>query len=551
MATERLIARVGADVSGFKSGMNSAVGIAKSTALRITAAFAGVMLTSALIGSKFEKTLTETATVAQAFGKDLEALEHKARELGRTTAFTATEAAKGMYDLASAGMNTKQIIDATEHSMKLAGATNSEMSQATSLVSSALKQFGLDASHAKRVVDTYAQAITKSKLTMDRLTEAMKYAGTTGAALGWEIEETTAAVAQFADLGLEGSMAGTNLRMAMMELTKQSGDMSDALSDMGLSFLDVNPEARTFGEILYTLGEKGMTAAQAIAIFGARAGLNMKQLSQAAFIGNSDFAGFVEQLKKAQEGIGRTAEMYNRMMDEFHGDWKIMMSALQDLSIEFFQQFEADGRIIFQRITQYLNEFSGWIRGHGPEIRTFFSGIREQILGIADRFKEWLNTNKELISQGIPNMIKKIGDGLGSIVTLYKSLPDEIIGPTGTGLVVRMLTGSTKIALYAAILHGLYNTIVKINEEGEKASQRIASEGTEVKIKRLEEVKAELEKAYRSKKFGRPEELNKSKYRWTPIDAISAQIDAVEKKINVFKDALSDPGEIFISTDKI
>ncbi len=338
MAREKLIVRVGSDLRGFRTGMKKATSIATSTAKKMVLAFAAVTTAAALIGSKFEQSLMETATVAQAFGKDLEALEKKARQLGETTAFTATQAAQGMYALASAGLDTVQVVNTIEHAMKLAGATSSDMSQATGLLAASMKQFGLGAEESKRIVDTYAAAITGSQLTMERLSEAMKFAGTTGSALGWTIEQTTAAVAQFANLGLEGSMAGTNLRMAMVQLTKQSGRMKKALMEMNLTFQDINPEAHSFGEILKTLGSRVMSVQQAVAIFGTRAALNMKKLAQAAAVGQSDFEGFVESLKDAQKGVGRASEMYARMMDTFRGQWTIMRLPVRKPTVPLLQE---------------------------------------------------------------------------------------------------------------------------------------------------------------------------------------------------------------------
>lgn len=365
---EKLVVRVGANTMGFDAGMKKMLGTATHIFKRISQAAAATIAATSFIGGRFEQTLTETATIAQAFGKDLDALEAKAREIGKTTAFTATQAAKGMYDLASAGLDTKQIIDATEHAMKLAGATGSEMSQATGLLAASLSQFSLKAEDSKRVTDTYAAAITSSQLTLERLTEAMKYAGTAGAGLGWTIEETTAAVAQFANLGLEGSQAGMNLRMAMISLMNQTSSVTEALDELGLKFKDINPETHSFGEILKTLGERSMSAQQAIDLFGARAGLNMNQLVNLAKEGKTDFSAFVNMLEKSQEGVGRTAEMYSRMMDTFLGQWKVLWSAIQELGLSIFDVYKNQGKAIFTWMAENITRFAKWIRDNRHSI---------------------------------------------------------------------------------------------------------------------------------------------------------------------------------------
>ncbi|MFH1526967.1 MAG: phage tail tape measure protein, partial [Bacteroidota bacterium] len=293
----------------------------------------------------------------------------------------------------------------------------------------------------KRITDTYAAAITSSQLTMERLTEAMKYAGTTGSALGWSIEETTAAVAQFADLGLEGSMAGTNVRMSMIQLTKATNKAQEALLEMGLTFEDINPETHTFGEIIETLGKQTLSTEHAIAIFGSRSGLNVKKLADSAAKGTSDFAGFVEMLKNSQEGVGRTSEMYNRMMDTFHGQWKIMTSALQDLNIEFFEQFKIVGKGIFQEITKVFNTASQSIADNSIQWQTAFKSVAvtfvssvklmiEAIGGLVlawDSFMIGINKGREIFAtamSGYSELFKKAR--IGMLDQQVRSLNDAI-----------------------------------------------------------------------------------------------------------------------------
>jgi len=430
MTVEKLIARVGLDDSGFQAGMGKVISGAKKAALAIT----GLATAAAIIGAKFEFELTKTATVAQAFGKDLEALEKKARKLGATTAFTATQAATGMYDLASAGMDTNQILAATEHAMKLAGATGSEMSQATGVLASSLKQFGLEAEESKRVVDTYAQAITKSQLTMERLTEAMKYAGTAGSALGWDIEETTAAVAQFANLGLEGSMAGTNLRMAMISLSRQTSQVTSVLAELGLTYKDVNPETHSFGELLTTIGKRSISGAQAVQLFGSRAGLNMKRLAEAAAQGRLQFDSFVQSLRDAQMGAGRASEMYDRLMNTFKGKWKIMLSAAEDMFITLFDTMKDEGKDMFETLAGYFNNMSEWIKDNEKSFKEFWANVRTGIEAVVATTAILVKTLAALtgaIATAVVGNVKKTNDALEDLHGAYLESEKDLYSTPG------------------------------------------------------------------------------------------------------------------------
>ena len=464
---EELKVRIGGDIKGFKSAMSSVVSSATSTAKKLSLAFAGTVIAVSLIGEKFHQALIETATVAQAYGKDLEDLEHKARELGKTTAFTAAQAAAGMYDLASAGLKTAEIITSVEHAMKLAGATNSTMTEATGLLAATMKQFGMEASESRRITDTYSAAITNSQLTMGRLIEAMKFAGTTGSSLGWTIEQTTAAVAQFANLGLEGGMAGTNLRMAMMSLAKQTPAATKALREMNLTFQDVNPEAHDFGEILETLGRKGMNVKQAMDIFTARAALNMKQLSMQAAEGKLEYVKLVDLLRNSQ---GTTALMYDRMMSTFGGQWKVLFSAIQELSITTFGLYQEEGQKMFTYLSRRVVEFSDYIGTLRPLFKSVFESMRQEVERLGGVIQEWWKDNGEDIKKRIPelfndfvkgakevyhttvNMVKKLGSFKESLENIW-----DIINQNPAilefGLIGLAIGGMKGAALMAGMAH--------------------------------------------------------------------------------------------------
>ena len=188
MKDAAIMVHVGADFSSFRRSMAMLPSITKGAVGGASKAIGGLSLalgvlgvSATRVGMNFEQTMKETATVTQATTKEFEALIQKARQLGRTTTYTATQAGKGMYYLASAGFKATEVITAADYALKLAGATAADVDYTMGSVAATLKQFGMVAKDTKRITDTFAQAISTSQLTMNRLTEAMKYAGTAGA----------------------------------------------------------------------------------------------------------------------------------------------------------------------------------------------------------------------------------------------------------------------------------------------------------------------------------------------------------------------------------
>lgn len=62
------------------------------------------------VGSSFEAGMSEVAAISGATGSELEALENKAKELGSSTKFSATEAASAMTNMCPAGWSVDQTL---------------------------------------------------------------------------------------------------------------------------------------------------------------------------------------------------------------------------------------------------------------------------------------------------------------------------------------------------------------------------------------------------------------------------------------------------------
>src|SRR4030067_1079542 len=227
----------------------------------------------------------------------------------------------------------------------------------------------------RRVTDTFTGAISKSLLTMDKLTIAMRYAGATGSSLGWSIEETTAAVAMFANMGLTGEIAGTNLRSAMSHLMRQTDELTKTLEQFGLTYEDISPTTKGFGDILQTLSEKTVTAEHAIKLFGVESGLNMKNLIDKAREGTLKFEEFVQMLHQSQQGVGTTTEMYDRMIDTFEKQWELMINNLSELGLVVFDTFKLGGNETFGFIVAQIKDLTVFIKERSYVLEEFFNII--------------------------------------------------------------------------------------------------------------------------------------------------------------------------------
>jgi TP901 family phage tail tape measure protein len=172
--------------------------------------------------------VTEEAANSENFKK----LTDKARELGRTTQYTATDAAKAMQFLGMAGYSANQILAATPAILNLAIADNMELGQAADIVSGILNGFGMNADKAAKASDVLTKASVATTTNVIELGEALKFVAPAAATVGSSLEETTALIGILSSANIKSTMAGTMMRSAYLRLAAPVHKGAQALGQM-------------------------------------------------------------------------------------------------------------------------------------------------------------------------------------------------------------------------------------------------------------------------------------------------------------------------------
>lgn len=193
----------------------------------------------------FEEQMSSLKAISGATNSEFEALRDTAKDLGKTTTKTATQVGSLQTEFAKLGFTSKEIIDATEATIRLSEATKEDVTKSAQVAGSTIRAFGLDASETQRVVDVMADSFTSSALNLDRFGESMKYVAPAAKATNLSLEKTTAALSALADAGIYGSMAGTTMKRILSEVSKESGTFEEKLESLakkGISLIDAEDE---------------------------------------------------------------------------------------------------------------------------------------------------------------------------------------------------------------------------------------------------------------------------------------------------------------------
>src|SRR5690625_5062741 len=139
-------------------------------------------------GAKFDDQLSTVQAVTGATANEMKKLREQAKELGRDTRFSATQAAEGQEMLARAGFETKEVIEALPSVLNLAAAGAVDLGDAADIASNILSGFGMEATETAKVADILAKASSDSNTDIQGLGESMKYVAPIASDLGVSIE---------------------------------------------------------------------------------------------------------------------------------------------------------------------------------------------------------------------------------------------------------------------------------------------------------------------------------------------------------------------------
>lgn len=289
---------------------------------------------AAKTGMDFEAEMSRVKAISGATGDQFKMLEDQALSLGQSTAFSASEVAEGMENLASAGFSTNEIMEAMPGLLDLAASSGEDLATSSEIAASTLRGFGLEANKTGHVADVLAKNAAATNAAVADTGEAMKYIAPNARAAGLSLEEVTAAIGELANAGIKGSQAGTTLRSALVRLAKPSDPAATAMERIGFTAFDSSGKMKSLATIMGELNEKtkNLTDEQKqntiATIFGTEALSGMTVLMQG---GKEGLIDLTEQFKNCD---GAAKEMAETMQDNTKATIEQAGGALETASIK-------------------------------------------------------------------------------------------------------------------------------------------------------------------------------------------------------------------------
>lgn len=279
-------------------------------------------------GMDFDSQMSTVAAISGATGEEFEILRAKAQEMGATTAFSATESAQAMEYMAMAGWKTTDITNGLAGVMNLAAASGEDLATTSDIVTDAMTAFGMSADQSTYFADVLAQTATNANTNVGMMGETFKYVAPLAGAMGYNIEDMSAAIGLMANAGIKGSQSGTSLRNIITNLASPTDKVAGAMDDLGISLTDSDGKTKSFGETLSDLRisfadlDEVQKTQYASAIAGKEGMSGLLALINSS---DEDFDKLTDSIKNC---TGASEKMAEIRLDNLEGDVTLFKSCI-------------------------------------------------------------------------------------------------------------------------------------------------------------------------------------------------------------------------------
>lgn len=442
------------DAEGNASSSTSKIGgafktvgkVAKTAMAAGSAAAAAFTKTSIDSGMNFDTAMSQVAATMGTTVDKIENVKAKAEEMGRTTKYTATEAAEGMNILAQAGLSADEQISGIGTVLNLASAGAMSLEESASYTAGAVKGFGDSMSNASYYADLMAKGATLANTDVRGLGEAFSGSAATAKNYGQAADSVTLSLLRLAEQNVTGSEASTALNRAMADLYTPTDDASKALDQLGVSAYKSNGEAKDFNDLVDELNGslQGMTAEQknnALATIFTTQGLQAFNKMTA-----SSDATVQKFWKGIQDSSGSAAQQAATQLDNLQGDITLLSSATEGLQLAFYNTFSGTIRGAIKGITSEVSGLAEAMESGG------ISGALSKLAQDAINFSGQLPGLTKIGGDLINGLISSVTQNSGSITTAVSQLLNNLASTISTGLNVFTSVG---VNLLTTIANGM------------------------------------------------------------------------------------------------
>lgn len=380
----------------------------KVAGVAAVAAFTGVVKTAGDFDAAMTQSLAIMGDVSEAMRKDMAGA---AREVAKTTTFSASQAAEAYFYLASAGLDAKASIEALPVVARFAQAGMFDMATATDLLTDAQSALGLtirddaiaNMENMIALSDILVKANTLSNATVEQFARALtNKAAASMRQLNMDTEEGIAILAAFADQGIKDVEAGEKLFIVFRDLQSAQLRNREEWEKLNVAAFDSEGAMRPVADIVEDLTGllSNMSDEQ------KRATLMMLGFQDRSVAAIMTLLGSSDAIRQYEANLrlaaGTTEDIATKQLNTFNAQLKLLWHAIQDVAIEVgtemlpkLKEFVEDVAKpwVATELPRHVEDLGQKLRDAWPNIERAIQGLAKFMEGLA-RFGGWVIANE-------------------------------------------------------------------------------------------------------------------------------------------------------------
>lgn len=366
------------NVGNYPTSVTTALGSIKSKFMEVGSTIAGIVTGGGImafgqkiiqVGRDFNDGMARVHAVTQAGADDMKMMSDEAKRLGATTAYTAAEAAGALENLTRNGLNAAQATNALSPTLQFAQANTIGLAEAADIMTNVSNGFNMGVEGMAHVSDSLSYTASHSATNVSQLAEALKNAAPFGHALGQPIEEVNSALGVLADVGIQGSDAGTALRMVMLGLATSTAKQQKVFEKYGIEINQQTMKTDGLTKTLEKLRDSGIMSSASSAndladVFGRRVSPQAM-----ALLNNID--ALQTKLGGLKEAQGTTGDMFEVSMSTVTQQIKGLQSAWEAFLLSIYDS-NSDALVAPLKA---LRELVNFVREHFGDIAQIIASV--------------------------------------------------------------------------------------------------------------------------------------------------------------------------------
>lgn len=508
------------------------------------------------VGSEVEASMSQvaatmgmTADEINSGSREYEKLSEAAKACGKTTKYSASEAAEALNYLALAGYDVDKSVETLPKVLDLAAAGGLDLAYASDLVTDSMAALGLETEELDKYIDQMARTSQKSNTSVAQLGEATLVCAGTVTLTGQKLETMNAELGILANNGIKGAEGGTHLRNILLALSAPTEKAGKELRSLGVDVGDANGNMRDLNDIMTDLNVAmdGMSSTEKTQLISQIFNKTDIAAVNALLKGTGEeFENLSEELKDC---VGAAGDMAVTMNNNLKGKVTILKSSLEALGISAYEVFDDNMKTAVEGATDAVGRLQRSIETGdlGVSLNKLSESLGEFCQGAIDVGEDalpvlidgltWVLDHSDLVTAGITGIVaanmqmKVVGPAIDAVQTAWHAYKAANEGATVSQWLLNAAMTANPAGLLLGAIAGLTAAVaafILINKDNLSGITE-----TEQKTKELTETTQKLNEEYAASKAAREKTRTGMEQESSAAKKLVGELSDLQKKTNL------------------